>query len=434
MADDMKNHGIQDRRRWLVFALSGGLCWLSVWVLFAIGGKFPGVALEQFVWHDVALVYVLGMLPLAMVLIEAIARHAPRWLSPPMVACMAFVLYLAVCRADLWLPFEILPAGGEVARSGSAFLCDVVCVAVVRMLLKRRVRGQETSRAGGGPGSMVLVEMTLALAFAMIIPTTYAKARGHHFQSKLVDLQTQGQLEMARRLAMQLFSLDPDLVIQGKPIKLVFLDLKIEVQEIEQRVRLQLDANSPAAARIERARQLAVLGRTPDALSALQPIEIDDPEYITACNLRGTIYEMQSDWPASRRWYQRANDGLSAREELRDPAARLTAIKGIAYTHRKQRQLPEAENAYRRLLQVHPSAETHFLLAEFYRDTQQATHAYESARRARELDPLRFQQPADELIDDLLTNHFGCLAVARRIRREHQPIRSAAAGSLLRRP
>jgi len=370
-----------------------------------------------------------------MVVLESTADHAPQWLPPLIAAPVLCILCFAIYQAILWLPLEGLHAKGEIVRLVPALAGAVASICLVRVFLKHDARGRQTASAGNGRLSMIPITMTLALGFAVTVPATYLKARGRHFQSQLTKLQSQGQLELARRLATQLLVLDPDTVIDGRSIKLMHSTLESEIQKLEKQVAANLAANSTTAARIERARQLAVLGRTEEALTALQPIASNDPTYIDACNLRGTIYEMQRDWPASRHWYRRAHDNLLASDESPDPTGRLlTAIKGIAYSHRKQGQHREAEEAYRRLLRVHPSAETHFLLAEFYRDTQQATKAYASARQAQELNALRFQQRADELIDDLVTNHFGCLAVSRQIRREHDLISSAAAGSLIRSP
>jgi tetratricopeptide (TPR) repeat protein len=67
-----------------------------------------------------------------------------------------------------------------------------------------------------------------------------------------------------------------------------------------------------------------------------------------------------------------------------------------------------AEAAYQQLLELDPSADTHFLLAQFYEGTQQAAKAQFHARQAMALAPDRYDQAGQRLIDKLITHHFGC--------------------------
>jgi len=70
--------------------------------------------------------------------------------------------------------------------------------------------------------------------------------------------------------------------------------------------------------------------------------------------------------------------------------------------------LTEAEAAYRQRLDLAPTAESHFLLALFYEDTQQSARAREHARLAMQLSPARFGERGRRLIDKLDSLHFGC--------------------------
>ena len=58
-----------------------------------------------------------------------------------------------------------------------------------------------------------------------------------------------------------------------------------------------------------------------------------------------------------------------------------------------------------------PTADSHFLLAQFYDDTQQTRKAREHARRAMTLAPQRYQQEGEKLIRKLTVFHFGCFHV-----------------------
>lgn len=57
------------------------------------------------------------------------------------------------------------------------------------------------------------------------------------------------------------------------------------------------------------------------------------------------------------------------------------------------------------------TADSHFLLAQFYEDAQQADKARTHARRAMALAPERYQKEGEKLINRLTTFHFGCLHV-----------------------
>lgn len=131
-----------------------------------------------------------------------------------------------------------------------------------------------------------------------------------------------------------------------------------------------------------------------------------------ACTLRGTIYEMRGSWRTSRLWYERGRDGWLAREGSPERATGMaTAVKGIAWCQRKQGHLREAEASYQELVRRAPSADAHFLVAQFYEDTQQAKLAHFHARQAMLLDPQRYAEPGRRLTDKLMTSHFGCFTV-----------------------
>ena len=86
-----------------------------------------------------------------------------------------------------------------------------------------------------------------------------------------------------------------------------------------------------------------------------------------------------------------ATPGWEARPESPARAAGvLRATTGIAYCLRKLGRYAEAEVAYREVLALSPTADSHFLLAQFYEDAQQAGKAREHARRAIELAPDRY--------------------------------------------
>ena len=85
--------------------------------------------------------------------------------------------------------------------------------------------------------------------------------------------------------------------------------------------------------------------------------------------------------------------------------------QGQAYCLRKLGQYSAAEQAYRQLLLLSPTPDTHFLLAQFYEDTQQSTAAAAHARQAAQLAPGRFAEPVRQMSRRLATASFGCFAI-----------------------
>lgn len=156
-----------------------------------------------------------------------------------------------------------------------------------------------------------------------------------------------------------------------------------------------------------------MLGRTDDALGVLA-VDTALQKHPEACNLRGTIYEARGAWRQSLDWYGRAKAAwqMEATSKNRDRGLTLAA-KGVAYSQRRLGNYREAEAAYLELLAIAPTADTHFLLAQFYEDAQRAARAQHHAREAAKLDPAHYARPARDLIDKLVTLHFGCWGVYR---------------------
>jgi tetratricopeptide (TPR) repeat protein len=83
----------------------------------------------------------------------------------------------------------------------------------------------------------------------------------------------------------------------------------------------------------------------------------------------------------------------------------------MGYCRRKLGRYAEAEATYLEMLELAPTAESHFLVAQFYEDTQQTAKAREHARKAMALAPDRYDDVGRRLINKLSVYHFGCLGV-----------------------
>jgi tetratricopeptide (TPR) repeat protein len=223
----------------------------------------------------------------------------------------------------------------------------------------------------------------------------------------LGELLTQSRLVEAADLARAILALDPDATFRGRSLNATAEEIDRTMGGLVARVAVPLPPGAPPAARVERARLLAVLGEGTLALATLESTSGPDAD-----NLRGTIFESGGDWPAAREAFRRAEAALATTPPTpaRD-AALVRSATGVAYCERKLGRYAEAEAAYRRVLELSPTADSHFLLARFYEDAQQTSLAAEHARHAVELAPDRFSREGGLLLRRLTASHFGCLGV-----------------------
>jgi tetratricopeptide (TPR) repeat protein len=251
-----------------------------------------------------------------------------------------------------------------------------------------------------------------SLAIFIGLPPLYLEARRIHDDRELVDLIDQSRLGEARHLAHQSLILDPQRSIRGQPLREVAIGLDRAVEDLERNVSNPLPASASDEIRLSRARDLAMLGRTREALGELSQSDSLDRSPDAAI-LRGAILQTREEYASSLAAFERAADLLKPAVPSPDRTAALVAAhSGIAFAHRKLGHNAAAEAAYQRVLALNSSADTHYLLAQFYEGTQQAAKAQFHARQAMALDPDRYSQPGQRLIDKLITHHFGCWGAA----------------------
>lgn len=367
-------------------------------------GTTPSTLEDLFAGRDVAIVCLLAALPLAAVVAEVASRRSSRagrvLLGGFTLGCgVAIACWGGVLEGDV---LRLLIAAAFAV--GAVLMLTGVAPAAWQAPLLQRARGR---------GAVLL-----AVA-VVILPTVYVDARSRHDLQQLTILIEQSRLGEADTLAGRIVVLRPTAMWQGQPVARVRHELERSVAEIRQRVAAPLAVSADFTVRVDRARDLAILGETGAALRILQDDRVAayrDPEVM---NLVGTIHETRSEWSAAREWYARGRDAAAGWPASGARQAVLQrAVRGIAYAERKLGRVREAEAAYRELLAVAPTAETHFLLAQFYEDAQQASLAREHARQAMRLDARRYAQAGRRLIDKLVTFHFGCLGVYRAERGE----------------
>ncbi len=360
--------------------------------------------LFPYVWLDVAIVHLLCALPLSFVMAGYIRRHLSAAASVALAACLlaaGCAGFLDALQPALTAATISSPLAGTALRLLSALALVIAGVLVIMTLARR-----QTSEDGA---TMTVI----GIALLCLAPASYVSARNRHDLERVGDYLGQSRFSDAQELIRGLLVLDSQRQWNGQPLLTLAADIEQTVAQLESSVAQTLPPGSTTDQRLERARLYAMLGRSDAALAVLD--SIDRPATnADAGNLRGTIHENRGAWEAALSSYASARTAWKA-QPASDARAEglLRATKGIAYCQRKSGRYAEAEATYQHVLALAPTADSHFLLAQFYDDAQHADQAREHARQAMALDPARYQQQGSRLLNKLAVYHFGCLGVFR---------------------
>lgn len=263
----------------------------------------------------------------------------------------------------------------------------------------------------GNVGTIVALEILALIG----VPNLYVHARNQHDINRSIGYAQQSRYGEASQLIHRTLKLAPRAMWHGKPLSDVAATIDQVVARLESSIVSPLPSRVTSEDRIQRAEALAMLDRNQEALDILEasPLLAHDAN---ACNLRGTIYETQRQWRPARDWYRESKTAWQLVAESPDRAAGLArAATGVAFCERKLGRLREAEAAWQELLSLAPTADNqasaHFLLAQFYEDTQQAEKAQFHAQQAMKLNPQQYVEPGRQLLGKLVTSHFGCIGI-----------------------
>ncbi len=183
----------------------------------------------------------------------------------------------------------------------------------------------------------------LSITVLVLAPALYVRARCRHDVGRLGELLEQARFGEAHALTQALLVLDAGGQCNGQALPELAARIDRAMGEIETRLVRPLTFRSADGERLDRARCLAMLGRTETAVEILQAIR--DPALAPEVEyLRGAIYENRNEWEIALVSYQRARAAWDARppSPARE-AGKARATTGVAFCERKLGRYAEAK-------------------------------------------------------------------------------------------
>ncbi|WP_339686878.1 tetratricopeptide repeat protein [Gimesia maris] len=365
---------------------------------------------------DIAIVCFVCMLPLVMLssdwLFRVFSHH-----SPPLFKLVQIIFYTGAAGILIMALTSSHPNGtlsrydaweSMILRPVLSFWLMMTLCLIEGQISKRGKTSESNSKQG-------FLIWGLALMTAVLVPAIYIQSRVDEIVTTVEESLGSGRLGDARRLTREVCVLAPWQKIGDLPAGDLARDLDRSCYEIERNLGfMQLEPVGSEEAAYQQARLLTILGKGEAAIRLLAPWKDQKTVSPLTCQLLGNIYQQQEQWGESERWYQKS---LNAWKRLphseQQQAGIVSAWKGIAFAERKRGNYEEAESAYLSALSLAPTADQHYLLAQFYEDTQQTSKAREHALQAMALNADRYGKSGQKLITSLQQQHFGCLNVWR---------------------
>jgi tetratricopeptide (TPR) repeat protein len=248
----------------------------------------------------------------------------------------------------------------------------------------------------------------LALLAALAPPAVYAWALADAWAEQAAEALDEGRLRRAEILLTELADVAGNRPVGGVPLPRVRARVERALEPVRAAVARPLPPDSPPAAQIDYARQLAQLDRLAEAEQLLAPLAGRD---VDAALLRATALQKLARWDESDHDFRTALDLLAAAPDPgRAAAEQLQAYEGLAYNARAAGRPADAEAAYRAALERVPSAaaHVHLQMGRHYAAAGRPGLALEHLHEAVRLDPGLAAQ-ARPLTDQVRRSTPSCL-------------------------
>ena len=366
-----------------------------------------GAILLPFVYRDVAMVCLLSTAPAAWVLGHLLQKRLTK------LSCCLLAGLLWTIAWNLFFRFQEtagrvdeLPAFAGLSRFAASF-----CITFGAILVVQSVNKSSDQQSRNDLPTSILRAACCLIVLALV-PRIYIDARGRHDSEQYLSLRQQSRLGEASSLLRRMLILDPTIRKDGHFLRREQSELDREIDSLNRQASTELPATASLNQRLQRARVLAMLGHTNDAINILLE-KSETTNSVEACSLLGTMHENQHDWNSAIRFYGTAETLLKSTPGDTSASAEAHQVAmGSAYCYRRLGRLSEARACYLRLLEINPNADTHFLLAQFFEDIQETSSAQHHALEAARLDSNRYRERGHQLIKKMRALHFRCLSVS----------------------
>ncbi|PQO42819.1 tetratricopeptide repeat protein [Blastopirellula marina] len=386
--------------------------WLGV-MLFR--GAADGI-LVPFAWTEVGAIYILCGLPIAIFTWRTFGQkilqepHAASVVLAISAALMIvfYLLFWNVVARDA--PVELLTRAGMLTRIVAAIIAANGLVGACFVFIHAWFVSEDQERY-----QTSTTQWIFALLLLLLVPATYERARCQADAKTAFEYLSQSRLAEAAELLKHCAVLQSNGTFGGKKFDVMINELAREIEPLKLHLQSSLSPSASIGQRIERGTHLAILGRSDEAIVLLLP-SAHSTEFAenNGHQLLGTLYQDRHDWDESLFHFHLAYEHWqNAPSSAYQQAGLLQALPGQALALRKLGRIEEAEATYQQLVQLAPSAENHFLLAQFYEDIQETSLATQHAQQAMLLSPAKFQTSGEALISKMKANHFGCFQLFR---------------------
>lgn len=253
--------------------------------------------------------------------------------------------------------------------------------------------------------------LLLLVLFAVFVPVAYTDAVADGVRIDLENSLDSGRFALAQRQAWTLSELTPRGMIRDQPLTTLVSELDQTVSRLEAEVRRSLSPRPPISEVGRRITSLMHLDRMEDALRLLNPLA-RNPQFRPIClDYQGLCWQRLEQYSKSLDAYQSAVaywQSQPGSDQKRVSMA--SAWKGVGFAARRLSDRSLEEHAYRTLVELSPTAESHFLLAQSYSDHQKTKLAAKHSAIAVQLDP-QWRSQSESMLISMSRDHFGCLQI-----------------------